>query len=191
MTDRLANNIDAARELLDKLGALAGPLDAAGKLIERTLLAGGAVLACGNGGSACDASHLTGEIAGRYVIERPGYRAIDLTANSSLVTALINDYPPNEVFARQVDALGSAGDVLVVFTTSGNSDNVALALDAAKAKGMKTIALLGRDGGKCKDKADIELLVPHDTTARIQEAHLLLYHTICESIDQSLADAAR
>ncbi len=191
MNNPLAKNIDAARQLLDKLAALTEPLDAAAQLIERTLLSGRTVLACGNGGSACDASHLTGEIAGRYVIERPGYRAIDLTANSSLVTALINDYPPAEVFARQVDALGGEGDVLVVFTTSGNSENVALALDAAKAKGIASIAFLGRDGGKCKDKADIELLVPHNTTARIQEAHLLLYHTICETIDQSLADAAR
>jgi D-sedoheptulose 7-phosphate isomerase len=191
MNDRLANNINAARDLLKNLGTLAAPLDAAAQLIERTLLAGGAVLACGNGGSACDASHLTGEIAGRYVIKRPGYRAIDLTTNSSLVTALINDYPPDEVFARQVDAIGQAKDVLVVFSTSGNSDNVVLALAAAKAKGMKTVAFLGRDGGRCRDIADIELLVAHDTTARIQEAHLLLYHTICESIDQSLADAAR
>lgn len=180
-------NLDAARALFEQLPALSGPLGEAAGLVQSTLLAGGKVLACGNGGSAADSAHFTAEIAGRYLVERRGYGAIDLTANHSLVTALINDYPPPEVFARQVEALGQAGDVLVAFSTSGNSANIRLALQTAKRLELHTIAFLGKDGGTCKGLAEVELIVPHDTTARIQEAHLLLYHTLCEAIDARLA----
>jgi D-sedoheptulose 7-phosphate isomerase len=182
-----SRNIDTARSTFDSLQALAGDLVEATELIKTALLNGNKMLACGNGGSACDASHFASEIAGRYVIERPGYPALDLTADHSLITALINDYPPEQVFARQVQAMGSAGDVLVAFSTSGNSLNVRLALEVASAKRISTIAFLGRDGGKCKGLADVELIVRSDTTARIQEAHLMMYHTICELLDPVLA----
>jgi len=183
----LAGNRQAARELLDAVDALAGPLQQATNLVAHALLAGRKLLCCGNGGSACDSAHLAAEIAGRYRIERPGFPAIDLTANHALLTCLLNDYPPEQLFARQVKALGAAGDVLVAFSTSGRSANVRLALETAKAKGLKTVAFLGGDGGDCRDLADVQLVVPADTTARVQEIHLLLYHTLCDVLDPVLA----
>lgn len=184
----LSTNIAAARELFEQLRALATPLGEAARLLHEALRGGHKILCCGNGGSAADSAHFTAEIAGRYVIERRGQPAIDLTANHSLITALINDYPAEQVYARQVDALGVEDDVLVVLSTSGNSRNVVLALQAAKAKGIRSIAFLGRDGGRCRGLADVELLVPAQTTARIQEAHQLLYHTLCEALDPILAE---
>ena len=157
-------------------------------MIWASISKGGKLLSCGNGGSAADSAHLSAEIAGRYVIERRGFPAIDLSSNASLVTALANDYPPSEVFARQVTAMGVAGDVLTVFTTGGNSENIQLALATARERQIGTIAFLGRDGGKCKGQADIELIVPSEITARIQEAHEVLYHTMCEILDPLLAE---
>ena len=165
LTDTLATNIAASQRVMALLASLAEPLDRATSLVGDALLAGRKLLCCGNGGSACDAAHFTAEIAGRYKIERAGFAAVDLTTNNSLVTALINDYPPAEVFARQIKALGVAGDVLAAFTTSGNSENVRLALQAGREVGVATIAFLGRDGGACKGLADVELIVEDDTTA--------------------------
>lgn len=179
-------NIDAACELFVAMKGMSGPLSHAATMIHKSLITGHKLLACGNGGSAADAAHFTAEFAGRYVRERRGYPAIDLTAEHSLVTALINDFPAEQVFKRQVRALGSKGDVLAVFSTSGNSENVRLALLEAKEIGIHTIAFLGRDGGKCWNVADIELIVPSSVTARIQEGHQLLYHTICEVLDPLL-----
>ena len=187
VAELLKTNLAAMTELAAAMPALAGPLSEATAMLETSIMAGGKLLCCGNGGSACDAAHFTAEIAGRYLLERKGYPAIDLTADHSILTALINDYPPDEVFARQVVAQGTAGDVLCAFTTSGNSQNVMLALEAAKAHGLKTVAFLGKGGGKCKGLADVELIVPADVTARVQEMHLLLYHTICEALDPVLA----
>ena len=187
VAELLKTNLAAMTELAAAMPVLAGPLSEATAMLETSIMAGGKLLCCGNGGSACDAAHFTAEIAGRYLLERKGYPAIDLTADHSILTALINDYPPDEVFARQVVAQGTAGDVLCAFTTSGNSQNVKLALEAAKAHGLKTVAFLGKGGGKCKGLADVELIVPADVTARVQEMHLLLYHTICEALDPVLA----
>lgn len=183
-----AANLNAMAELAGVMPTLSEPLAQATSLLETSLMAGGKLLCCGNGGSACDSAHFTAEIAGRYKIERKGYPAIDLTADHSIITALINDYPPEEVFAKQVVAQGSAGDVFVGFTTSGNSQNVKLAFDAAKAGGLKTIAFLGKGGGACKGLADVELIVPSEVTARVQEMHLMMYHTICEALDPVLAE---
>lgn len=183
-----ATNLNAMAELAGVMPTLSEPLAQAAALLETSLMAGGKLLCCGNGGSACDSAHFTAEIAGRYKIERKGYPAIDLTADHSIITALINDYPPEEVFAKQVVAQGSAGDVFVGFTTSGNSQNVKLAFDAAKAGGLKTIAFLGKGGGACKGLADVELIVPSEVTARVQEMHLMMYHTICEALDPVLAE---
>ncbi len=180
-------NIEAAQHLLDHIGHFADPLSKAAELIYESVTNGGKLLCCGNGGSACDAAHFVAEITGRYVLDRPGFPAVDLTANASLFTALINDFPPEQVFARQVQALGAPGDVLAAFSTSGNSANVRLALEVAGAKRIQSIAFLGRDGGKCKGLATVELIVPSQTTARIQEVHELLLHTLCEAIDPFLA----
>ena len=190
-TSALDANIAASQQVMSTLIAHADDLHRATNLVGDALLAGRKLLCCGNGGSACDAAHFTAEIAGRYRIERPGFAAIDLTTNNSLVTALINDYPPEQVFARQVRAIGAKGDVLAAFTTSGNSQNVRLALEAAREVGIKSIAFLGRDGGACAGLADVQIIVASDVTARIQEAHLLLYHTICELLDPVLANASR
>ena len=187
----LQRNADTARAVFAELVHLAAPLQTAAEHVATALLSGHKLLACGNGGSACDAAHLTAEIAGRYLIERPGYPAIDLTADHSILTALINDYPPEEVFARQVRAQGSRGDVLAAFTTSGNSRNVLLAIEAARDIGVTTVAFLGKGGGAAKGVADVDLIVPSDVTARVQECHLLLYHTLCESLDPLLAEAKR
>lgn len=187
----LNTNLTALREVAEAARSLANPLAAAGDLLRDALLSGRKLLCCGNGGSACDAAHFTAEIAGRYALERRGFPAIDLTADHSIVTALINDYPPAELFARQVVAQGAPGDVLCVFSTSGTSANVVRAMDAARAHGLKTIAFLGSGGGVCRGLADVELLVPSDVTARVQEVHLVLYHTLCEALDPVLAAASR
>ncbi|MFA9479462.1 SIS domain-containing protein [Phycisphaerales bacterium AB-hyl4] len=179
-------NLADARDLFAAAEQLAPDLERAAAVLRDALLAGNKLLCCGNGGSAADSAHFTAEIAGRYKLERPGYPAIDLTAEHSLVTALINDYPPAQLFARQLHAHGKPGDVLVAFTTSGNSENVRLALQAARERNVHTIAFLGKAGGQCKGLATVELIVPHDTTARIQELHLLLYHTLCEWLDPQL-----
>ena len=183
-------NIQATHTLLQRCDTLAQPLHHATEMIRQALTAGRKILCCGNGGSAADAGHLAAEITGRYLINRPGFPAIDLTASPSLVTALINDFPPQEVFARQIQALGQEGDVLVVLTSSGNSENIRLALLMAKKKKLGTISFLGRDGGKCRGMADVEMIVPDDVTARIQEVHQLLYHTLCEILDPTLAQLA-
>ena len=184
-------NLDALAAALDAARSLAEPLDAAAQLLRDALVGGRKLLCCGNGGSACDAAHFTAEIAGRYHLERRGFPAIDLTADHSIVTALVNDYPPEELFARQVVAQGAAGDVLCVFSTSGASANVVRALGAARAHGMKTVAFLGGGGGACAGLADVELVAPSHVTARVQEVHLVLYHTLCEALDPVLAAASQ
>jgi D-sedoheptulose 7-phosphate isomerase len=141
------------------------------------------ILVCGNGGSAADAQHFAAELSGRYVKERRALAGIALTVDTSALTAIGNDYGFDQVFSRQVEALGRPGDLLVGISTSGNSPNVILAVEAAKALGMRTLALLGRDGGKLKDLADDALVVPSTVTARIQEIHLMTYHFWCEALD--------
>ncbi|MEX0887616.1 MAG: SIS domain-containing protein [Phycisphaeraceae bacterium] len=185
--DLLHARIADGRAVLAGLAALAEPVERAAALLADALLAGRQLLCCGNGGSAADCAHFTAEIAGRFLRERRGYPAIDLTANHALLTALSNDYPAADVFARQVAAFGRADDVLAVFSTSGNSENVVRALETGRAGGLATMAFLGQGGGRCRGLADIELIVASEATARVQEAHLLLYHTICEAIDGRLA----
>ena len=141
------------------------------------------ILVCGNGGSAADAQHLAAELSGRYVKERRALAGIALTTDTSALTAIGNDYGYDMVFSRQVEALGRPGDLLIGISTSGNSPNVILAVEAAKALGLKTLALLGRDGGKLKALADDALVVPCTVTARVQELHQMTYHFWCEIID--------
>lgn len=170
--------------------ALLAQIVQAGELLAQTLQTGNKVLCCGNGGSASDAEHFAAELVGRYVSERRSLPGIALTANTSSITAIGNDYGYEQVFARQIQGLGNAGDVLVVITTSGNSANLIHAVNTARQKKLKIIALTGKGGGKLAqllhaDK-DIHLCIPSDKTSRIQEAHIMLIHCWCEIIDAKL-----
>ena len=142
------------------------------------------ILVCGNGGSAADAQHFAAELTGRYVRERRALAAIALTTDTSSLTALGNDYSFDRIFARQVEALGRPGDLLVGISTSGNSANVIAAVESAHALGMRTVGLLGKDGGRLKALVDDPLVVPSTVTARIQEVHLMVYHFWCEVLDE-------
>jgi phosphoheptose isomerase len=153
------------------------------RALHRTLAAGGKVLACGNGGSAADAQHFVAELVGRYREERPAQAAVALNADGAILTCLSNDYSYEQVFARQVEALGRPGDLLLAITTSGRSPSVVLALRAARARGLETAALLGRDGGAARPEASIAIVVPDQETARIQECHGLMIHLLCEALD--------
>ncbi|MFH1066964.1 MAG: D-sedoheptulose 7-phosphate isomerase [bacterium] len=151
-----------------------------------TLKKNGRILTCGNGGSAADAMHLAEELVGRYRANRPAFSAICLNADPTTLTCIANDWNYDAVFSRQVEAHGRAGDCLVCFTTSGNSGNIVSALDAAKKRGLRTIALLGKDGGRCKGLADFEVIVPSNNTARIQEIHGWILHVILEAVEAAL-----
>jgi D-sedoheptulose 7-phosphate isomerase len=185
----VTTNLADATAVLQQSAALEGQVEAAATIIADALLSGHKLLACGNGGSAADASHLTTEFVSRFNRERRAYPAISLATHGGDLTAIGNDYSFADLFARQVQAYGKPGDALAAFTTSGNSENVFRALVAAKALGVKTIAFLGRDGGECAGIADVELLVRGTITARIQEGHKFLLHTICELVEERLADA--
>ena len=161
----------------------------AGELIARCLDRGGKVLLCGNGGSAAEAQHIAAELLGRYRVERPGLAAIALSADTSTLTAVGNDFGFERVFARQVEALGRPGDVLVAISTSGNSVNVIEAARAARAGGLRTVALSGGSGGPLRGEADVVILAPHDDTARIQEAHTLIGHLLCSVVEEVLSRA--
>ena len=155
------------------------------------LQSGGKVMACGNGGSAADAQHFAAELIGRFERERQELAAIALTTDSSILTAVGNDYSYDEVFSKQVRGLGKKGDVLLAISTSGNSKNVVKAIEAAKKIGIKIIALTGNGGGKIAtllDKEDIHLCAPSTRTARIQETHLVLLHGLCDGVDHVLLD---
>lgn len=175
--------IAAATETLNSLSSLEPRVAEATDLIEQCLRAGNKLLVCGNGGSAADASHFVTELVVRFARDRKPYPAICLASDSGILTAAANDFGFDEIFARQVAAFAQSGDVLICLTTSGKSRNVIRALEEAKGRGLKTIAFLGRDGGSTIGIADVDLLVKGDSTARIQEAHQLLLHVLCEIID--------
>jgi phosphoheptose isomerase len=180
-------NLADAAASLEQLASLESQMIASADTISNALLSGNKLMACGNGGSAADASHLTTEFVSRFNHERRPYPAISLTAHGGDLTAIGNDYEFNEIFARQIQAFGKSGDVLTAFTTSGHSENVRRALLAANALQLTTIAFLGRDGGACAGLADIELIVTSNVTARIQEGHKFLLHTICELVEERLS----
>jgi D-sedoheptulose 7-phosphate isomerase len=184
----LKRAIVAANQTLQSLLDLDAQVAKGADLIEESLRAGNKLLVCGNGGSAADASHFATEFVVRFTKDRPAYPAICLSGDGGLLTAAGNDYGFDEIFARQVAAFGTAGDVLICLTTSGKSRNVERALKEAKAHKLKTIAFLGRDGGSTIGMADVDLLVRSDSTARIQEAHQLLLHVLCEIIETRLSD---
>jgi phosphoheptose isomerase len=176
------NSIQTLQSLINLDGQVAKAAD----LIEQCLGAGHKLLVCGNGGSAADAAHFATELVVRFAKDRRAYPAICLTENSALLTAAGNDYGFDEIFARQVAAFGLAGDLLICLTTSGKSKNVRRALEEAKTRQLKTIAFLGRDGGSTIGTADVDLLVRSDSIARIQEAHQLLLHVLCEIAEARL-----
>ena len=178
--------IAAATETLRSLSSLEARIVEAADLIEQCLRARNKLLVCGNGGSAADAAHFATELVVRFTRDRRAYPAICLASDGGLLTAAGNDYGFDEIFARQVAAFGLPGDVLICLTTSGKSKNVVRALEEAKARKLKTIALVGRDGGSTIGMADVDLLVRSDSTARVQEAHQLLLHVLCETIESRL-----
>jgi D-sedoheptulose 7-phosphate isomerase len=168
---------------------LSKPIAAAIQAILASVTSGGKVLACGNGGSAADAQHFAAEFVGRYERERPELAAIALTTDSSILTAIANDYDYNVIFSKQVRALGGAGDVLLAISTSGNSANVLAAIEAAHERDLIVVALTGKGGGKIGQvlrETDVHISVPHERTARIQEVHLLALHCICDGVDAQL-----
>jgi D-sedoheptulose 7-phosphate isomerase len=178
--------VAAAAETVQSLSSLEPRMVEAADLIEQCLCAGNKLLMCGNGGSAADAAHFATELVVRFAKDRRAYPAICLATDGGLLTAAGNDYGFDEIFARQIAAIGVHGDVVICLTTSGKSKNVVRALEEAKARKLKTIAFLGRDGGSTKGLADVDLLVPSTSTARIQEAHQLLLHVLCEIIEARL-----
>jgi D-sedoheptulose 7-phosphate isomerase len=162
---------------------------AAGNIIAQRLQDGGKVLSCGNGGSAGDAQHFSSELLNRFEMERPPLAAIALSTDTSTLTAIANDYAYDDIFAKQISALGTAKDILLAISTSGNSANVVRAIDMAHERGMRIVALTGRDGGdiaRALETNDIEVRVPSERTARIQEVHLLIIHCLCDLIDQQI-----
>jgi len=160
----------------------------AAQIILDTYKAGGKVLLIGNGGSAADAQHITAELVGRFKLERKGLPAIALTTDTSILTALANDYGYDTVFSRQIEALAEEGDVLVALTTSGASPNILKAVEMAHSKGVVVIALAGKNSGKLKGMADLTIVVPSDNTARIQEAHITIGHIVCHLVEKELFD---
>lgn len=180
---------DSAQTKLDAAHALAAPLAAAIEILTNALLIGGRILACGNGGSAADAQHFAAELVGRFEAERQELAAIALSTDSSILTAVGNDYGFEQIFSRQVRALGQAGDVLLAISTSGNSANVIAAIHAAHEQGMQVVALTGKGGGEINEilsDKDLHLCVPAERTARIQETHLVIIHCLCDGIDALL-----
>jgi D-sedoheptulose 7-phosphate isomerase len=180
----VAATLDAAAALHQRVRALdLAPVVAASEAIRSALATGRQILAFGNGGSAADAQHLTTELVGRFQKDRTGFAAVSLTADASLLTSVANDYGFERVFARQIEALGRAGDVAFAISTSGTSPNVVRALEAARDQGLRTIALTGRDGGAAGTLAEIHINVPDTVTARVQEVHITLIHAICELVE--------
>jgi D-sedoheptulose 7-phosphate isomerase len=168
---------------------LAPAIVRAGQLMTQSLLDEGRIFSCGNGGSAADSQHFAAELVNRFEMERPGLPAIALTTDSSALTSIANDYSYDDVFAKQITALGRNNDVLLAISTSGNSENVNRAIDAAHERGVKVIALSGRDGGRMAgllSDNDVEIRVPAERTARIQEVHLVVLHCLCDLIDRTL-----
>ena len=181
--------IDSADLKYQAAQVLSRPISAAVAAILASVTSGGKVLACGNGGSAADAQHFAAEFVGRFERERPELGAIALSTDSSILTAVANDYHFDQIFAKQVRALGQSGDVLLAITTSGNSANVLAAIEAAHERDMTVVALTGKGGGKMNAlfrETDVHICVPHDRTARIQEVHLLTIHCLCDGVDAQL-----
>jgi D-sedoheptulose 7-phosphate isomerase len=173
-------------QVLETMGSLAPDLNAATALLVKAVSGGGKILLCGNGGSAADAQHLAAEFTGRFMHDRPPLAALALSTDTSALTCIGNDYGFADVFERQLRALARKGDTLVAISTSGNSPNVLKATQAARLLGVSVVGLLGRGGGDLKSLCDVALVVPSNSTARIQEMHILIGHTLCGAVEQTL-----
>jgi D-sedoheptulose 7-phosphate isomerase len=193
LTERIAGHFAASAELKRAAAAeLAAPIARAIEVMAAALRAGGKIMACGNGGSAADAQHFAAELVNRFEMERPPLAALALTTDGSTLTSVANDYRFEDVFSKQVHALGRAGDVLFAISTSGNSANVLAAIQAAHERGIAVVALTGNGGGKIGSllgPVDTHVCVPHGRTTRIQEVHLLTLHCLCDGIDAILFGA--
>ena len=188
MRESILGALEKHRSVADALlASFADPIEQAARRLVECYRAGGKLLVMGNGGSAADAQHFAAELVGRYMLERPAFPAIALSTDTSILTAVANDYGYQDVFRRQVEAHARAGDVVVGISTSGNSENVCRALAAAKERGAFTIALGGGDGGRMKTLADIALIAPSKETPRIQEAHITIIHILCAVVEATLA----
>ncbi len=186
ISEILAQAIRASTSAIQSVAKQEQSLDRAAAMIEQCLRSGNKLLVCGNGGSAADAADFCTEFACRFVEDRRPFPAMNLAQGGSLLTATANDYGFEEVFARHVRAFGNADDVLIAISTSGKSKNIRRALEEGRAHKLNTIALLGRDGGPAAGLADVDLVVPGDSTARIQEAHKFILHVLCEAVEPRL-----
>ena len=187
MTESLfSRNLTEHLAMCQQLASLDAHVDQAINACVNSLRIGGKLMLCGNGGSAADSQHLAAEFTGRFIKDRPPIAAIALSTDTSALTCIANDYSFDAIFARQVQAIGKPGDCLIAISTSGNSGNVLAAVAAAKALGISCIGLLGRDGGKLQAVCDISIVVPSQVTARIQEAHILIGHSLCGAVEQQL-----
>lgn len=189
MSDIIQRGLQEHLGLFQSLAPLTPEIERAASLVSGALRGGRKLLLCGNGGSAADSQHIAAEMTGRFVKDRRPLPAIALSTDTSALTCIANDYSFDDVFSRQVMALGAKGDCLLAISTSGNSRNVIRAVDAARAAGIHIIGLLGRDGGALRGLCDVPLVVPSQTTARIQEAHIFIGHTLCALIEEELGFA--
>lgn len=190
MKSLFLSNLEEHRTLFAGLESLNADVLEAGKVLSASLRAGGKIMFCGNGGSAADCQHLAAEFTGRFILDRRPLAAMALSTDTSALTCIANDYAFDQVFARQVQALGRLDDCLVAISTSGRSENVIAAVKAASDIGIRTIGLLGRDGGTLRGTCSVSVVVPSQSTARIQEAHILIGHTLCGLVEEALGLSA-
>ncbi len=183
MGQSLALAVKEHQEVIASIEILSQAIETATNLLREAFSRGNKVIVCGNGGSASDAQHFASELTGRFEKDRPGYPAFALTTDSSALTAIANDYGFERIFARQLESVGVAGDVLVVISTSGNSANLLAVAEQAKKQNIHTIGLLGRDGGRLKGLVDDAIVVSAERTSRIQEAHIFILHFICQAFE--------
>ena len=186
MNELIKKHILEHSAVLDSMEHLDESIEKVSNVFISSLEKGGTIFWCGNGGSASDSQHLAGELVGRFAGERRPLKSIALTADSAVMTCIVNDYGYEHIFSRQVEALGSKGDVLVGISTSGNSKNVLNAFEVAKNKGVRTIGLLGKAGGMAKNLVDESIIVSSNSTARVQEMHILVGHILCDLIEGGL-----
>jgi D-sedoheptulose 7-phosphate isomerase len=187
----IRENFSEHLEVIQKVAAeCSAEIAVIGQLMVDVLAQGGTIYWCGNGGSAADSQHLAAELVGRFKGDRRALRSAALSTDSSVLTCVANDYSYDSIFSRQIEALGRSGDLLVGISTSGNSGNVLKAFEAAKQLGLHTVGLLGKDGGKAKAMADHSVVIPSNSTARIQESHILIGHTFCDLIEAGLGLAS-